>query len=77
MQALKCIRKRKGRCYYELAFKVTLDEPDADGFTLVHGRVRGTAGGSTGHAWIILDDGRVYDPVLDRYFDPAVYADTY
>jgi hypothetical protein len=75
MQALKRIRKRKGRCY-ELALKVMLDEPGADNFTLVHGRVRAPDDSSTGHAWIV-DGGRVYDPVLDRYFDPAVYADTY
>jgi hypothetical protein len=74
MQTLKRIRKRKGRCY-ELAMKVMLDEPGAEKFTLVHGRVMTDR--EIGHAWIIVDDGRVYDPVLDRYFDPAKYADIY
>jgi hypothetical protein len=74
MQALKRVRKRKGRCY-ELALKVMLDEPGAKCFTLVHGRVRGPDGRLTGRAWILVDGGRVYDPVLDRYFEPAVYAD--
>jgi hypothetical protein len=69
MESLKRIRKRHHRCY-ELALKVMLDEPEADRFTLVHGTY--VVGGvlRTGHAWIELDDGRIYDVVSDNY-EPA------
>jgi len=46
------------------------DEPDA-GFTLVHGRV---GPNMIGHAWIDLNDGRVYDPVRDEYVVAKDYA---
>jgi hypothetical protein len=70
MKSLARVRKRNGRCY-ELAFRVMLDEPGADGFTLIHGRV-GPA--MIGHAWIDLNDGRVYDPVRDSYVQGEGYA---
>jgi hypothetical protein len=61
MRSLRRVRKRRGRCY-ELAFRVMHEEPGAERFVLVHGVV----GGRLGHAWIELDDGTVYDPVLDQ-----------
>ena len=62
MKCLKRIRNRRHRCY-ELAAMVMLNEPGAEQFTLIHGR------GEYGldHAWIDLNDGRVYDPVADTY----------
>jgi hypothetical protein len=41
---------------------------------LVHGIVRGPGISRVGHAWL-LDPvgGRIYDPVLDQWFDEADY----
>ena len=73
MRGLARIRKRDGRCY-ELALKAMLLEPEADRWTLVHGRVwRGIPGELIDHAWIELDDGRVYDPVKNTYMPGRQY----
>jgi hypothetical protein len=47
-----------------------LDEPEADHFTLVHGTYVLAGVLRTDHAWIELDDGRIYDAVKDSY-EPA------
>lgn len=66
-------RKRDGRCY-ELALKHMLHEPDAERWTLVHGRVwRGIPGELIDHAWIETDDGQVYDPVKNAYMPRRQY----
>jgi hypothetical protein len=72
MKSLKRIRNRHKRCY-ELAMKVMLEEPGAEKFTLVHGRTSlvkndADAWPTRGHAWIELEDGKIYDVVLDRTF---------
>jgi len=41
----------------------------------VHGQCNGPNGSRAGHAWILAPDGRVYDPVLDRWFTEAAYRD--
>jgi hypothetical protein len=67
MESLKRIPKRSRRCY-ELAAIVMMCEPGAERFTLVHGRT-GLRGGDIPlrkHAWIELNDGQIYDPVLDQ-----------
>lgn len=79
MKSLKRIRTRHKRCY-ELAFKIMLEEPGAERFTLVHGRTSLTHDPNDEwphreHAWIELEDGKIYDVVLDRYFSNiAEYA---
>jgi hypothetical protein len=77
MECLKRVRKRAGRCY-ELAGRVMLYEPGADGFTLVHGhlcpQVKVDPHRAYAHAWIELPNGTIYDPVLDQYIPVAVYA---
>ena len=71
MKCLRRVRKRLGRCY-ELAFRIMFEEPGAEKFALVHGHVS-TLRGVIGHAWIEIGDGRVYDPVLDRYVPAEDY----
>jgi hypothetical protein len=75
MKSLRRIRNRSKRCY-ELAAMVMMSEPGAEHFTLVHGRT-GLRGGdipSRKHAWIELNDGQIYDPVLDQYMNMADYV---
>jgi hypothetical protein len=67
MKSLARIRKRLSRCY-ELAAKVMLYEPEADQWVLVHGSsVNPDLGVRIRHAWIELDDGRVYHADTDVY----------
>lgn len=72
MKSLRQIRNRMHRCY-ELALKVMLDEPGAEKFTLVHGRIF-TAGHYIGHAWIDIGGGTIYDTYHDRQFTLGEYA---
>jgi len=75
-EMLRRTRKRDGRCY-ALANKIML-EPGADQFTLVHGIVRGPRDTRIDHAWVMLPDGRLYDPVENAYFSTAgEYAERY
>lgn len=71
MKSLRRVRKRHGRCY-ELALKIMSREPGAERFALVHGYIGHRM--PIGHAWIETGDGRVYDPVDDRYLPAAEYA---
>jgi hypothetical protein len=76
MKSLKRIRKRTGRCY-ELACKVMLEEPDAERFTLIHGRTgfcEGDPYPTRHHAWIDMNNGQIYDPVIDRYMTMDDYV---
>jgi len=79
MKSLARIRKRHGRCY-ELAVHAMIYESESDQWTLVHGRLDlSIALGRTGlkgwydHAWIELDDGRIYDPVHNDYTPATIY----
>jgi hypothetical protein len=79
MKSLARIRKRQGRCY-ELAVTVMLGEAEADQWVMVHGRLKlAKAFGRPGlegwydHAWIVLDDGRIYDVVHDHYSSSEQY----
>jgi hypothetical protein len=67
-------RKRDGRCY-ELAWKYQSDDDRFAEWTLVHGEVAMLINGSTRmlHAWL-TNEGKVYDPVLDRLFNEAAYT---
>jgi hypothetical protein len=74
MKSLKRVRKRGGRCY-ELALKIMLYEPGAELFTLVHGRLdRPWSDGNAHHAWIELNDGRVYCTTWKKYEPADGYA---
>lgn len=59
------------RCY-EIAYKALTDEPEP-GLLLVHGTIV-QIHARIGHAWLILPDGRVYDPVLNRCFSGREYV---
>ena len=72
IRSLSLVRKRQGRCY-ELAYKVLMDEPDVPGLLLVHGTVVEVRT-RISHAWLMLPDGRAYDPVLKRYFSAREYV---
>ena len=72
MKSLARIRKRDGR-WYELTLTAMLLEPDADRWTLVHGRVWRGLPELIDNAWIELDDGRVYDPVKNVYMPGGQY----
>lgn len=64
------IQKSQGRCY-ELAAKAMIDEPGAERFTLVHGSVFSlSVGRQIRHAWIEVNDGRIYEVDEDIY-EPA------
>jgi hypothetical protein len=70
------VRIRQGRCY-ELAYRVMLYEPGAGRFSLIHGRIaqlKGMEDMLVPHAWIELDDGRIYDPSMHRYFPADEYV---
>jgi hypothetical protein len=111
MKTLKRVRKTGGRCY-ELAGKIMLNEPGAERFTLVHGRLdrspsadRWPAAALTPmttammenainlpnadadaavigwprvprvhHAWIDLNDGRVFCTTWKKYAPADEYA---
>ncbi len=69
MKFLAKVRKREGRSY-ELAMKIMLNESDAKRFTLVHGTIVSQLLEPPlcfDHAWIELDDGRIFDPVANCY----------
>jgi hypothetical protein len=75
MKSLDRIRKRHGRCY-ELAGKAILYEPDAEKWQLAHGTVwNDVLEVHMGHAWIVLEDGRIYDPVFHEYFDSQQFSE--
>jgi hypothetical protein len=65
MKSLRRIRNRRHRCF-ELAFKVMMEEPEAERLTLVHGYRYNKC---IDHAWVETDDGRVYDVVEGIYYD--------
>jgi hypothetical protein len=63
MQCLDGIVDRGQKCYY-LTSKIMLEEPGAEHWRLVHGRLKyGSADvhPSLAHAWIDLGDGNIYD----------------
>ena len=51
---------------YRIALAII--EVGSEALVLVHGRVAGIE-----HAWISLDDGRIYDPVAHALIDSANY----
>ena len=56
---------RAGKCY-KIALAIV--EIGSDALILVHGRIAGIE-----HAWIVADDGRIYDPVAHALIDAADY----
>jgi hypothetical protein len=54
---------RQGQCY-RIALAVI--QIGADSLVLVHGRIAGIE-----HAWIVADDGRIYDPVAHALIDAS------
>jgi hypothetical protein len=68
-------KNRQKRCY-ELSFKyLCWDERYNDGcWSLIQGEVTSDRIGTYGHAWLVSDTGRVYDPVRDKEYSNADYA---
>jgi len=70
------VHRRHGRCYELSAKYVTMHDEHA---TLVHGTIfnRHRAalddGPPTAHAWVELQDGRIFDPVDDFWVTPEEY----
>jgi hypothetical protein len=56
---------RAGKCY-QIALAII--EIGSDALILVHGRIAGIK-----HAWLVTDDGRIYDPTVHAFVDPADY----
>src|SRR5258705_13542348 len=63
-------RNRLKRCY-ELSPRYLFHDERFNGgkWSLVQGEVTSSVSGYPyGHAWLVSDDGRVYDPVYDKIF---------
>jgi hypothetical protein len=68
---MRSYRDRSGRCF-ELAYKHLEEADKSFGWKLVHGEVD-YIGGRMPHAWLDRA-GRVYDAVLNRFFDADAFA---
>jgi hypothetical protein len=73
---VECLKQitddRQGRCY-ELALHAILNEPGAEYFILVHGRIHDAAHNRViAHAWLEIGSS-VYDVVMDGYFSMTDY----
>jgi hypothetical protein len=62
--------KRLGRCY-ELAGRRVLDDPTA---ILVHGTVQRDPYPPNPHAWVILANGNVWEPITEWELPPAAFT---
>ncbi len=65
----KSLRSRLGQCYV-LSGRYVSSHP---GSTLVHGSIEGMGNPRIGHAWVELEDGQIFDPIVNQTFDPYVY----
>lgn len=67
-------RNRQKRCY-ELAYLyICTDERYSVGWSLVQGQITSeTTGLPYGHAWLVSDAGRVFDPVKNQEYGRAEY----
>jgi len=65
--------QRRGRCY-ELAAKCSIDLGLTHAHLVVHGVVRWQESEPFPHAWVVLSDGRCYDPVLDQIYEATEFA---
>jgi hypothetical protein len=63
-------KDRLGRCY-ELAGRRVLFATDSP--ILVHGTIQGRGYPPNPHAWVILPDGQVWEPVSDSVMPAVVY----
>lgn len=62
--------RRRGRCYELAAYALAFGSAPADA-TLVHGSIDGgTDLGRFGHAWLVLADGRVWEPLNAAVYGP-------
>jgi hypothetical protein len=61
---------RKGRCYELAALAVMLNQ--VSGARLVHGSIHNefhSTIGRIGHAWVLLPDGRVWEPIFGNVYE--------
>jgi hypothetical protein len=56
--------------YYELAGRYASHNSDV---TLVHGSIQGMGKPRLDHAWVILEDGSIWEPIFNETFDADVY----
>ena len=67
---LRSRNPRLGRCY-ELAGEYVCMHQDA---VLVHGTIQGFGYPPNPHAWVVLPDGQVHDPVADIVLSADAHA---
>lgn len=44
-----------------------------DGLTLIHGSTQSFDFQRRGHAWVVLQNGRIWEPISNREWDPEVF----
>ena len=74
-QPVGTFRQRLGRCYMLAGRFVSYDAPA--GTRLVHGTIQGRGHPRTGHAWAILPDGRVWEPITMQVYRPGAFKAIY
>lgn len=63
------LEARLGHCY-ELAGQYTMGHP---GTTVVHGSIQGFGNPRIDHAWVILENCTVLEPVSEQVYDPDAF----
>lgn len=67
--------QRRNRCYELAGYAVAFGTAPAESL-LVHGSWTGPVSKNRiGHAWVILPDGRVWEPIRHRIYDRADFYD--
>jgi hypothetical protein len=69
VEGLTMVKMKRGTCYRDAGNRL-LDQKSARGWRLVHGFAFVGTGMliPTGHAWLRLPDGRIWDPTDNAYF---------
>ena len=62
-------KDRLGRCY-ELTGNLALHNPEV---VLIHGSIQGMGAPRIGHAWVVLPDGQVWEPVTNEVWKSSVF----
>lgn len=63
-------KKRLGRCY-ELAGRFAMNN---EGTALVHGSIEGFGNPRIGHAWVELENGKIWEPATGQEWDGDAFA---
>lgn len=62
-------KQRLGRCY-ELTGNIALHN---SGVELVHGTIQGCGAPRIAHAWVVLPDGSIWEPVTNQVWKKSVF----